>query len=169
MGAALVALPFFGEAFLAAAGLAAAGFLAAAFFVTPPVVAFLALAGDLVFLGEDLAAAFLGAAAFLAGAALGAALEAVAGAASAAGAAAVEAAVAAFLGAAAFLVAAAFLGLGDPVVAFLGFAAAGFLALVAVLGFLVSEGFLSPRRKDPEAPTPLVCLKRPVWTPRLRA
>ncbi|PVD23563.1 hypothetical protein C0Q70_16835 [Pomacea canaliculata] len=90
---------------------------------------------------------------------------------------------AAFLGEAlGFLVAAAALGF-LAAAAFLGealsFLAAGFLGdlgfLTTALGFLAFFGltaattFFSPKRKDPDAPVPLDCLRVPALTPAFRA
>lgn len=81
-------------------------------------------------------------------------------------------------GAAAFLAAAGFLAFcGDflaPEEAFLTpafftpvfLAPAGFLAFFGAADFLAT---LSPRRKEPEAPVPLVCFNTPDDTPRFNA
>jgi hypothetical protein len=156
-GAVLVVFAFFGDAFFAAAFFGAAAF----FFVTPD--GFLAFAGDFDFFGEAFDADFFGAAAFLVagflvGAFFGAGAEVAVSVFSAAG---VEVEVAAVEEFADFLVAGFFAF--DPVAFFaFGFAAPVAFFFGADFDFFVSVGFLSPSRNEPDAPTPLVCLKAPV-------
>jgi len=55
-------------------------------------------------------------------------------------------------------------GFGDPAAFFV----TAFLAFFTT-GFPPSVGFLSPKRKLPDAPLPFACLKTPVVTPRFNA